>query len=563
LNEHDVVTYLKTKGVIIKSATQSQFVLDCPVCGREDKVYMGKTNGLWDCKAGSCGVSGNLYTYAKIAPRSQHVLVSDATVKRYQELLPGSVSAMEYLYGRGYTLETIQKFKIGVNENGFISLPLYDVNRRIYAIKYRNIDFDNQLGKYETCKSQGIDGTAPKKWMSLGGAPGLFNLENIDRTKPLLICEGEWDAIIATQIGIKNVVATPGCSNRKWIDDIKDIKEIYICYDTDEAGMKAAGETASRLGLQRCYKVLLPKQFKDLNEAVLKGFTAQQFKECVQAAEKFPVSGIVSTESFIDDLVLRHENPNKMRGIPTGHKKFDIITGGFSTPELRVITGLIGVGKTTWALDELKRYADQEYPVLIFSLETPVTKVISDFLVNFNGGTTANLSASEYRQLAREFSRIPFHWFGAKDFEGNFNIQTVMDMIRQSRDRYGIKFVLIDDLDFLMTSFSKGQNENEAVGYLMTELKMLATKLDLNISVIAHINKQVGAGLPRMRDIKGSQAIPARPDSILIIDRETSPDADPELKKDVTVIVEKNRLGELTGIVHFKFDPERRTYREV
>ena len=56
----------------------------------------------------------------------------------------------------------------------------------------------------------------------------------------------------------------------------------------------------------------------------------------------------------------------------------DKITGGFAEQELRVISGHTSTGKTTWTMNEMLIYARQGIPVCIFSLESPVKKVIKD-----------------------------------------------------------------------------------------------------------------------------------------------------------------------------------------
>jgi replicative DNA helicase len=157
---------------------------------------------------------------------------------------------------------------------------------------------------------------------------------------------------------------------------------------------------------------------------------------------------------------------------------------------------------------------------------------------------------------------MPLYWFDARNFEDNFSVAKFRDLVKQARDRHGIKFVVLDDLDFLITSSPRYQNETEVVSNLMTELKTTANILNMHIVVVAHILKSVGEGVPRMKDIRGSGAIMQRSDYVEIIHRETAPDADEAIKADVTVVIEKNRpLGE-TGMLHFKYDKTRKIYRE-
>jgi replicative DNA helicase len=172
------------------------------------------------------------------------------------------------------------------------------------------------------------------------------------------------------------------------------------------------------------------------------------------------------------------------------------------------------------------------------------------------------LNKEQLEDKVKKLGQLPMYWFDSRNFEDAFTIAKFKDLVRQTRDRYGIKFVVLDDLDFLVSSSQKYQNENEVVSTLMTELKTLANTLNIHIIVITHIVKSAGEGIPRMRDIKGSGAIMQRADYVMLIHRETAADADENLKADVTVVLEKNRPGGETGLIHYRYDKVTRRYRE-
>jgi phage/plasmid-associated DNA primase len=82
-----------------------------------------------------------------------------------------------------------------------------------------------------------------KKFNSKGGTtfpmPG-----NIDKTKPVILVEGEMDAISALSIGIENVFATggtQGLTGPKIKEYLLEVPELILCFDADEAGRKASG----------------------------------------------------------------------------------------------------------------------------------------------------------------------------------------------------------------------------------------------------------------------------------------------------------------------------------
>lgn len=87
----------------------------------------------------------------------------------------------------------------------------------------------------------------------------LFNMNRINTTAPLLICEGEPDCLSAIEAGFTNTVSVPlGSGNFHWIEEnwdwLEQFDSIIVCSDNDEAGQKckkrlcivsAAGELRS------------------------------------------------------------------------------------------------------------------------------------------------------------------------------------------------------------------------------------------------------------------------------------------------------------------------------
>ena len=93
------------------------------------------------------------------------------------------------------------------------------------------------------------DGKKPAKYLNTSNTPvfdkgrNLFslNLAKKSNDNKLILCEGYMDVISVYQAGITNIVATLGTAltenQAKLL--LKYCKEIYLCYDSDEAGQKA------------------------------------------------------------------------------------------------------------------------------------------------------------------------------------------------------------------------------------------------------------------------------------------------------------------------------------
>ena len=92
----------------------------------------------------------------------------------------------------------------------------------------------------------------------------LWNYYNIDRTKPVYVLEGIFDAMSLWKSGITNVVACCGATPpEKLLEGL----DCIMCFDNDQTGKKNAIKYA-----KKGFKVLVypdDLKFKDFNEMLL------------------------------------------------------------------------------------------------------------------------------------------------------------------------------------------------------------------------------------------------------------------------------------------------------
>jgi len=198
---------------------------------------------------------------------------------------------------RGLSDDTIKSRKIGwmerrkryvipvFDEKGVCwNLRLYDPSAKSKMINYRTQDF--RYGK-------------PAR---------LYGLDLLAKTKDklVLITEGEFDSMLATQMGFTAVSGTHGCStfNDKWVKQFKG-KDVAVFYDCDEEGRRAVKDvvlplfrSAVRKGLVKSVRVVEPKLLagtkddKDITDWVVKrGCTDKPFRTMVEDAKPHDFSG--------------------------------------------------------------------------------------------------------------------------------------------------------------------------------------------------------------------------------------------------------------------------------
>lgn len=157
----------------------------------------------------------------------------ETTSSRYHDQLQQSAAALEWLTGpeRCLTEEMILRFRLGFvadpspgheHVRGHIAIPYMTPDGSVVSIRFR------RLG--------GGDGA---KYLSMAGdPPRLFNTPALERgTRNIVVCEGEFDAIVAEMCGLP-AVGIPGANawQTVWRRLFVQFDTVFMLHDDDEAG---------------------------------------------------------------------------------------------------------------------------------------------------------------------------------------------------------------------------------------------------------------------------------------------------------------------------------------
>jgi DNA primase catalytic core len=220
-------------------------------------------------------------------------------VDYYNETLRQSPEAMKYLASRGLTSpEIINRFKLGF-ANRTLGYRLPAKNRAAGAEMRGRLQmlgvlresghehFNGSIvipvlnGAGEVTEMYGRkitpnlrEGTPDHLYLP-GAHAGVWNEEALAASKEIVLCESLIDALSFWCAGICNVTASYGVNgftaDHRAAFEKHGIERVYIAYDRDEAGEKAAAALAPVLmsiGIE-CFRVQFPKGM-DANEYALK-----------------------------------------------------------------------------------------------------------------------------------------------------------------------------------------------------------------------------------------------------------------------------------------------------
>ena len=563
----EVLSYLNKNNIEWKS-NDTQIITNCPSCGAEGKVYIGKDNGVWDCKSGSCELNGKSFPFGKYqslvgVKATPQTKLDNSLLDDYKTRLQQNPAVMNWLLNeRKFTPEAIKILELGVDYRQFNTIPHFDKNHKLTGVQLRDPQWQAGSGK-------------DKYSYVTGSKPGLINGHNVfvQGNKQCIIFEGGYDVGAALSYGINKSfpLGVPGAKMRKdkWVEDLSTFDTIYIWYDSDQAGTTGAYDLALRLGLKRCKRVITPAGYKDLNECLVNGVPKQEIINAIQTADHFSVSGVSSTIDFVEEVVNGSKDENKALGAVTGLTAFDKMMKGFKLGKISLFSGFPDAGKTTFAKYCYYNIALRGDPVLIFSMETEPEVLIGDMVSIMGNKSKYTMQPDEIRALVTKINNeVPIHWYNFKGEETQLNCDALIQYAKACRDRYGVKYVLLDDFSFISNNSSnKYKTGVENDDKIFLDLQDSFKRMDMHLSMIAHIKKPESSKeeskMPGMSDLKGSGAVMYKPDYIIMVHRDRDIDMPEEEQKFVEIGIVKNKPGNKRGKIRLKYNTDTCQYEEI
>jgi KaiC/GvpD/RAD55 family RecA-like ATPase/5S rRNA maturation endonuclease (ribonuclease M5) len=566
----DIIKTFLDKGNYNFKLVGDNYQISCPLC-TDSRFRLGihKESGRWscfNCRSGSnsdnpeynmknlakaitkhTGSGGLNFAKKSVSERKAEKRISikkdigDVCAKRLWKGGKRANKALKYLRDeRGYSDETIKHFNIGIKRKfkstkgneyipssvGYLSIPITEAGE-LTNIKYRVA----QHKKPKDCK---------EKWLrEAGGKSSLFHDEVIDdySYNEIFIAEAEMDAMSMYEAGIKNVVAlTVGAKSFKqfWRDRLARFDKIYICLDTDEDGQAGARKLAQELGMGRCYNIVLPDEYKDLNDYFYNRTkkqvenTKEDFLELTKGATRFNVDELISSNTMfkiVADNIL-NEDEDGVGGVITSWNTINTRLGSSKPGHFVVVAGRPKVGKTTYCINWMLDLArDHEVPSLYYSCEMNEDSM-GRTLIRMTEPTYTDMDDITVEQAKKASMRLP------KDLMkfcypklGELNLDLIIQNITNSVQRYGTKIVFFDNLLFLARGI-KDEDGFDHVGKITQTFKSLAETLGIVFVLVTHPRKTNTNRQLHPDELKDSSSVFQDLDSLVLLHRSYSDEDD-------------------------------------
>lgn len=503
----------------------------CPFCGggpkkEKYKFAMNRNTGTYNCKRfNECGVKGSFYELCKHfreePDRMDRHQYNDNPVKKkvyvkpQVKTVPVQSAVEKYLTTRGFSKATWERRGVA-EKDGAIAMPYYQ-NGELVLMKYRAA-------------------TKPTKhWREVDGKPVFWGMDFCDHGKPLIITEGEMDALALDECGIENVVSVPSgagdldCIELCW-DWLEKFNKVILWGDNDQVGQEMTKKFILRLGAWRCALVKSPH--KDANVHLFKE-GQESVRKAVAEAQDVPVAGIKRVADVSrKDL---SQIPKVLSCIP----EINHTLGGYRMGEMSIWSGINSAGKSTLLGQEIIEAIDQGFSVFAYSGE------LSDWL--FKDWIHTQMCGKKHLRMEwnlvmeREIGKVPSEiaeymedWYKDQFYlydSNNMEESQLLETCEIAARKYDCRVFLLDNL-------MSGLGGVSADGYyraqsdFLRRVQKFCKNFKVHVHVVAHPRK-VGLNKITKMDISGSADITNMADNVLAVHRFSERDKlDPEWEAD-------------------------------
>jgi twinkle protein len=370
---------------------------------------------------------------------------------------------------------------------------------------------DGQLVNVKHLALQRDPNGKKRTWQAKDAEPCLYGWDLInDNAKAVVITEGELDTMSVRQYGFDALSVNQGAGNHQWIDcdfdRLERFQEIFLWFDSDDAGQKGAREVAARLGIERCW--IVESSFKDANEALQQDATLEDIEEILSNAKRIEPSDLRTPMNYVDDVVAMFAGPtvNETGATLPWPGLQDKVR--LRPAELSVWTGINGHGKSDLLGHVMVDLIKQGERVCVFSGETMPAKL----LYRLTQQACATGAPTE------AYVRAAHGWMDGAlwifDKTGNADQGALFQAFRYAAKRYRVTHFFIDSL------LKCGLAEDDYTGQkrFIEQLCDFKNEFNVHVHLVAHARKgQDESRAPGKMDIRGGGALTDLPDNVFSV----------------------------------------------
>lgn len=482
----------------------------CPECKSNNNLCFWTYNGKQYSK---CQTPGCEYNKSYNKSISNTMTLNNTYKEDNLEFLTG-----EFKETRGLTIETCKAFGIMVQG-------------------------DRHIFNYTNAQKVRIPRANGKKdmyWVGTSSEAGLFgeHLE-YDKTKPIVITEGEFDAASCYQAGYQAYSIKNGAGERKTADEIKtalprisEFKEIIFWFDSDQAGIAALQEVLALEDLPiEKVKIVKNTMYKDANEALCADLIeeVQSHVSCIiDDAEEYVPEGILLGETLSKEKLLQKSKP----GMKIRIEPLNTMLDGLKFGKLVLVGAGSNIGKTPF-LKKLGYDLFNDYPDV---------KIANLYLEETLQETGLSYIAFDNNVLVNDLLKDPLQYITQEQFDEGYKKYIESERLMFTNDQYsldsaglmknlnyltkkGFNVFIIDHISLIVDASASKEGERKDIDRLMQKLSQFVKSTNTLVIAACHLSNP-DQGLDweegrevRQKDFRGSGALRQYPHVMIGIER--------------------------------------------
>lgn len=512
----------------------------CPNCPSSDAYAIyddgdGKSHGY----CFSCN------TYVHNLGDKQTTPPKDVSVSKNKTVSEFRVGSFVDLPKRKLKAETLKFFNYHIGEAEHYE-SFYDSHGRLVAQKVRTKDKDFRV-------------IGDMKKAVLSGSQKY----STDKNGRVVVFEGKLDCMSYAQCtnltwqccSINSGAAGAARDVRRNIEWLEGFGEVVFCFDSDEAGRKAAIECAALLTPSKAKIATLP--LKDASDMLVAG-RVQELKAAIYQAKTYRPDGIIQGDE-IDFTEIIKATP---KGLDIPYLGLNYAIRGLRKRELVMLCAGSGIGKSTFA-KELGVHLVREHKQKVgwIMLEESLQKTVQSIVAIDNNVPVGDLMENPMCLEQQDWDKSMHELVSNCSFYDAWGSSEVDNLI--TRMRYlavgcECDFIILDHVAMVVSGLDV--EERKTLDVLLTKLRQFCEQTGVGVIAVAHLrrnNTKVSfnnAGEVSLTDLRGSASLEQLSDVVVAIERNQMADTEEESETSLVRLL-KNRPFGVTGKVGFaKYD---------
>ena len=174
----------------------------------------------------------------------------------------------------------------------------------------------------------------------------------------------------------------------------------------------------------------------------------------------------------------------------------------------------------------------------------------SPFISHIEVPITPDISHKQFEAIANRFQQLPLYYLR---FFGSTQLEQILDAMEYSVYAYDVQHIILDNLQFMMGTSSKGYERFDAQERALQEFRKFATAQNVHLTLVIHPRKEPEEQALNISSVFGTAKATQEADNVLIMQNENGS------KK---LEIKKNRFDGDLGGAYLSFNRERLVFEE-